>query len=583
MTVSDLTLSNVISRFEKAKKTDSSINFGEVEVKRRDGTARTVILNSVPLDDKSIFGIAHDITEKKDAESQLQKDKEMLRLISENAFDFIWTIDLNFNITYASNSVFRLLGYTVEEILEINASDLYHEEEFSRIKMILNEELAKGAPHDGTVFTTKHLRKDGSELYVEISAKLIYAPNNTPLLIQGYTRDISNQIKSQEALRKSEEKYRLFLENNDAIILMLNPENQKIIFANNAALKFYGYPESEFIGMDIEKINVMNQEEIKNKMEKALEKNKNYFVFQHKTAKGELKYVEIYQSKFVQGNKAVFSIIINDVSDRILAEKDLRKFKLGIEQSSEAIFTADIDGKINYINPAFEKIYGFSSDEVIGKTPRILKSGLLSSNVYEEFWSNLLNKKTVVGEIINKTKMGKKINIDGSNSPILDEHNEIIGFLGIHKDITERKITEEALIESKKKAENADKMKSIFLAQMSHEIRTPINTLLSMNSLIKSDFEAVADEDQAKSFEIIERACDRIIRTVDLLINLSEVQAGTYETNFTKFDLYTEVLLGIISEQKLIAKRKNINLVINNMATNTNLVADIYTVNQIFL
>jgi PAS domain S-box-containing protein len=110
---------------------------------------------------------------------------------------------------------------------------------------------------------------------------------------------------------------------------------------------------------------------------------------------------------------------------------------------TEAVFITDVDGNIIYINSAFEQIYGYSRDEAIGENPKIIKSGLIPFDGYHDFRSELLNKQVVTGEMVNKSKDGRLIQIEGSNSPILDNNGEIVAFLAVHRDITERKRAEE--------------------------------------------------------------------------------------------------------------------------------------------
>jgi len=142
-----------------------------------------------------------------------------------------------------------------------------------------------------------------------------------------------------------------------------------------------------------------------------------------------------------------FFFIFGLITSRIIAkrkqtEEELLKFKMGIERSNEAVFITDINGTIIYANPAFEKIYGFSKEEVLGKTPRILKSGVHSQEIYKQFWDTLFAKKVVTGEIINKAKDGRLLNTESSANPILDKDGNITGFLAIQHDITERKKAE---------------------------------------------------------------------------------------------------------------------------------------------
>ncbi len=152
--------------------------------------------------------------------------------------------------------------------------------------------------------------------------------------------------------------------------------------------------------------------------------------------------------RFTEKELETLTLIANQASvaiERKRSQEELTKFKLGIDNSDDAIFITDPDGKIIYTNPGFEKIYGYSQQETIGQTPRLIKSGLLTKDDYKQFWGTLLSKSTASGEVTNKRKDGQLIPIAGVNSPILDESNNIIGFLAVHHDMTEAKRAEEVL------------------------------------------------------------------------------------------------------------------------------------------
>lgn len=135
------------------------------------------------------------------------------------------------------------------------------------------------------------------------------------------------------------------------------------------------------------------------------------------------------------------------ITNRVHAQGELMMLQKAVEASGEVIFMTDRDGLITFVNPEFTRLYGYSGDEVLGRTtPRILKSGVLEHEDYQLFWQRLLDKQVVTGEWVNKCKDGKLVEIEGSANPILNERGYIIGFLAIQRDITERKRSEEALI-----------------------------------------------------------------------------------------------------------------------------------------
>jgi PAS domain S-box-containing protein len=149
------------------------------------------------------------------------------------------------------------------------------------------------------------------------------------------------------------------------------------------------------------------------------------------------------------GMPATLNFVV-DISERIKTEENLLKLNLAINNSREVVFMTDIEGIITYINPEFTKMYGFTQDEVIGKvTPRILKSGFTTKETIEEMWKLLLSKHRLFAEYINKTKDGRFINIEGSSEPIINEDGDIIGFIGIHRDISDRKIAEKVINQEK--------------------------------------------------------------------------------------------------------------------------------------
>jgi len=154
------------------------------------------------------------------------------------------------------------------------------------------------------------------------------------------------------------------------------------------------------------------------------------------------KYEELYKknSELQKENEKVRNEI------RKLQDEEVTKLNRALESSAEAIFMTNLDGIITFINREFTNLYGFTPDEVIGKTtPRILKSGVMSPESYKYFWDSIKDKKVVKSELINKTKDGRLITVEGSANPILNEKDEIIGFIGVQHDISLRKRSEEAL------------------------------------------------------------------------------------------------------------------------------------------
>ena len=138
-----------------------------------------------------------------------------------------------------------------------------------------------------------------------------------------------------------------------------------------------------------------------------------------------------------------------------------------------AIVITNLDGDIEYVNPEFSKITGYTADEVKGKNPRLLKSEKTTSDEYKKQWKTITAGCTWRGEFLNVRKDGKQYWELASISPIIDENKNKIKYLAIKEDITERKLTEQKLAES-----NATK--NMFFSIMAHDLRGPISGFLQL-------------------------------------------------------------------------------------------------------
>jgi|GEM_PF-660141 len=204
-------------------------------------------------------------------------------------------------------------------------------------------------------------------------------------------------------------------------------------------------------------------------------------------------------------------------------EDSLQKFKLATEQSPALIVITDIDGNIEYVNPKFTEISGYSFEEVRGQNPRILKTGEMSKDAYKILWETILTGAIWRGEFHNRRKNGTLYWESASISSIKDSDGKITHFIGVKADITEQKRLEQDLREAKEKAEEMSRLKSSLLLNMSHELRTPMNGILGFAGLLK---EQPLDHDSLKMVDIISSSGRRLMTTLNSILDLAQVEAG---------------------------------------------------------
>ena len=345
---------------------------------------------------------------------------------------------------------------------------------------------------------------------------------------------LSELIIANKAILQSEENFHRSISESPLGIRIISIEGETI-YVNKAFLDIYEYNSLEEF-RSIPAINRYTPESYtQNQIRKEKIKN-GHDIFDYELSivsrNAEVRYVKVWRKEVLWNGVKHYQVIIIDITERKLAAETLVKLEKAIYTSGEAIFLTDREGIFTFVNPAFTSLYGFSSDEVIGKvTPRIIKSGVLDKSVYEGFWQTLLNGDEVRGELINKRKDGTTINIEGFATPFIDEEKNIIGFLGSQRDITERKQAEEALNNSQQELrkfathlQHVREEEKIALAREIHDDLGQILVALKINlglfkKKISKGIEVISSEEILSEFDQLSNLVDNTIKTTRRIMN----------------------------------------------------------------
>lgn len=549
---------------------------------KRDGSVIDVLVAGHSIDyngEPAIQGYIFDVTESKRMESELRFSEDKFKKAFYTSPDSITISRLSDGTFLDVNEGFiKSSGYSREEALGHKAHDInlwYDLADRDRFVTTIQK-----AGHVNNL-EAKFRIKNGQIMYALLSASVIVLDNEPYIL--AITRDITNIKMTQFKLEESEERFRSMFENANAIMLLIDPDSGKIIDANQAACRFYGYEYSRLVeDLYIADINKTAKEDRLYALRQSVISGDKFFKFKHQLANKEIRDVEVYSGKVAIGNKTRIYSIIHDVTDRRLVEEENIKLTQAIKQSPASILITNCQGKIEFVNEKVLNVTGYDRDELIGKNPSIFKSGHTSDEEYKKLWETITCGETWRGEFHNKTKKGDYFWELSSISPIKNSEGKLTHFLAIKEDITADKEKTKHLIEAKEKAELSDKLKSEFLAQMSHEIRTPINVILSFTSLLQNEFIDNVDDDTRTIFHSIESSGQRIIRTIDLIINMSELQSGSYEPDPRETFLIDMIINPLLLEYSVLAQKKGLDLIFETGIKDTIINIDHYSTTQIF-
>ena len=289
-------------------------------------------------------------------------------------------------------------------------------------------------------------------------------------------------------------------------------------------------------------------------------------------------------NEMIANVKTAYNEQMIEMEERVKAEKERYEFEKELyyitENILDVIIQTDIEGTISYASPSIEKTFGYSKEYAIGKS---FFSFIDKEEVdeFKESFDKIIRMYTPCNEQFkHRTADGTFITVEAIGNPILDDELKISSVIFTLRDVTDNIEYQESLKKAKITAEKSDKIKSEFLAQMSHEIRTPVNTILNFAYLLQEEIEDKLSDDLKDSFTIIERGSHRLIRTIDSILNLSQLQYGTMDVNKAYIDL-AEIIEKVKVEFSHLAAAKGIEIRMNINCEDCNIYIDHYTVTQL--
>ena len=485
---------------------------------------------------KGIHVIYRDIGATKKEQDRLRGSEERLRILFENAPDAYYLHDMTGTFLDGNKAAEILTGYERDELIGQN---------FMKLNLLsagqiplAAMELAKNAMGLAAGPVEFNLRrKDGLIVYVEIRSYPVQIDGKSVVL--GIARDITSRRNSENDLRENEEKFRAIFENSADGVAIMN--DRCFLDCNGRLEELFGCSKAEILNKTpadfsppCQHDGVPSGRKAAEEIKKALAGSRRFFIWTHQRKDGTVFESEVSLSRFSMKGRTYLQVTVHDITVRRTLEKKLLQLSTAVEQSSSSVVITDLQGRIEYVNSHFEQVTGYSSKEVLGNRPSVLKSGEMSSDAYKQLWETITSGKSWRGRFHNRKKNGELFWEDASIAPLRDSSGSLTGYVAVKIDITKQIEAENELIKTKEAAVAATNAKSQFLAMMSHEIRTPMNGVIGMAGLLA---ETDLTPEQSEYVETIRLSGDSLLTIINDILDFSKAEAGKIELENQSFQL----------------------------------------------
>nr|MBC8506231.1 PAS domain S-box protein [Chloroflexota bacterium] len=426
----------------------ASTDWGEFQIQSKSGEIIDSEWANIRLEDGTQIGIGIDTTERKRAENAIRESEEKFRLITETSMDSIFQLDLDGNILYMNPSGTRMYGNGPDEMEGMNFASLLNPERLDEGIEYVRKVLA-GESIDGEMYV-KH--RDGHEFPIQFS--MVPSMKGRDIVgFSGFSRDISERKQAEKELHIAMEKYRVLFESlplgvsvTDAAgnIVETNRESERLLGISNEehTQRKHDGPEWGIVRPDETPMPAEEYAGVRALKEKQLVENVEMGIVKDG---GKILWTNVTSAPIPLEGFGV-TTTFGDITARKHAEEQLRLQSAALNAAANAIIITNHAGTIEWINPAFTRLTGYSAAEAIGKNPReLIKSGDQDIAVYKDLWDTILAGKIWRGELINRRKDGSLYTEEQTITPLRNGDGMITHFIAVKQDITERILASEAL------------------------------------------------------------------------------------------------------------------------------------------
>jgi PAS domain S-box-containing protein len=476
----------------------------EYTVLRPDGAMVPVELSSVVIRDAQGKPIAfmatlRDISDRKRAEESLQKSETLYRTLFQIANDAIFLmnskvfVDCNLTAT-------RMFGYAREELaghspVEFSPPRQADGRDSSEVAREKIQAAIDGRPQ---FFEWTHQRVDGSLMLAEVSLSCMEAHSEPTLM--AIVRDVTERKKAEESLRELSQAVAQSERLKTEIIEKLNDAQEvaqigswdwdigrNVVWWSDETYRLFGVSPGEYTPSFESNGQFIHPDD--------LQRYRDSFAISLETGApldldvrvlagdGVARHCKALGRCYRDERGSPVRVVgtLRDVTEHKRAEASLRKLSQAVEQSPVNVVITDVDGNIEYVNPKFCQITGYSPAEAIGKNPRILKSGHTSDEEYRVLWQTISAGGEWSGEFLNKAKDGSLFWERALITAIKDEGGRITHYLGVKEVITDRKKDEEAMEQMRLQLAHVARLSTLgeMAAELAHELNHPLYAILN--------------------------------------------------------------------------------------------------------